>query len=80
MFSYHRDPDYFANPLEFNPDRWDNPSLHSPLLTFGMGMRACFGKRLATTEIKLLLFTLLQKYTIEPASSEPIVTEFLFGN
>ena len=79
VFSYHRDPEYFADPLEFNPNRWDDSKSHSQLLTFGMGVRSCFGKRLANTELKTLLFTLLQKYTIEPVENKPLEAEFVFG-
>jgi cytochrome P450 len=78
VYSYSRDPDYYPDPLVFDPERWNDESRHSQLLLFGMGARACFGRRLATTEIKLFLFTMLQKYEVE-AVSEKIDVEFHFG-
>ena len=78
VYSYQRDPEYFPNPNDFDPSRWEQRNPSDPqLLTFGMGLRACFGKRLANTELKCFVFKLLQNYEIMPTGS--IETEFNFG-
>lgn len=66
--------------MTFDPDRWDDEKRHSTLLTFGMGTRACFGRRLANTEIKLYLFSLLQRYNVVAANPDELKAEFNFGN
>jgi len=76
IYSYHRDPTVFENPEEFNPDRWNtNPNI--PLLAFGMGVRMCFGKKLAWLEMKLVIFILMRHFTFEPDLSKPTRLECL---
>ena len=79
VYSYQRDGEYFPEPEKFDPERWDDEKRHSPLLLFGMGARACFGKRLATTEIKLFLFTMMQRFELVPVADETVEAEFNFG-
>lgn len=58
-FGIHHDPEYFKDPFVFHPERWiENPNL--PFLTFGMGIRSCFGKKLAHLELRLMLYVLLK--------------------
>jgi len=65
----HRDPEYWPNPLEFDPDRFlpensvDRPS--SAFLPFGLGNRACIGNRLALLEMKVAVIQTLKKYRID---------------
>jgi len=77
IYSNHRDPTIFENPEEFNPDRW-NSHPNIPLTTFGLGARMCFGKKLATIEIKLMIFILMRHFTFEPDPSKPMRLEVLF--
>lgn len=45
VFSFHRDPDFYPDPLEWNPDRFFEDDIGSkPMYPFGMGPRACIGK------------------------------------
>lgn len=66
----HRDPGSFPNPNCFDPERWD-PALGekrartSDLVGFGGGPRICLGKAFAKLQMKILLYELLTKYTIE---------------
>lgn len=69
LASIHRDPRYYENPLEFNPDRYygKKVSLNDPLnMGFGIGPRGCIGRRFAIMEIKILFFYLLHKFNLRP--------------
>jgi cytochrome P450 len=64
----HRDPRYFENPEEFNPDRWANdfaktlpPGVYFP---FGGGPRVCIGQGFAIMEAVILLAAIAQKFQI----------------
>ncbi|KAH9307400.1 hypothetical protein KI387_035311, partial [Taxus chinensis] len=54
--SNHVDPQYFENPLEFNPERWDGPRPKPGIYhVFGSGPRLCPGNNLARMELFMLL-------------------------
>ena len=60
VWSIHRDPRYWDNPLEFNPERfvtnkWNYSGNNLKFFPFGAGRRSCAGARLAE---KMLMFTL----------------------
>jgi cytochrome P450 family 9 len=75
-------PDYYKNPLEFNPGRWlevdhafDDMADNKPerpeevaWVPFGSGSRSCVGMRMALVEAKLFLFGVLSKFSVKPAS------------
>jgi len=63
----HRHPEFWENPDEFHPERWDpvrgekmTPWTYFP---FGGGPRICIGMPFAQLEANLLLATILQHYT-----------------
>ncbi|XP_058796195.1 cytochrome P450 9e2-like [Phymastichus coffea] len=63
----HRDPKHYANPNQFDPDRYYGKKItinDATTLGFGIGPRSCIGNRFAILEIKILLFHLLSKYTL----------------
>ncbi|KAK3789005.1 hypothetical protein RRG08_039613, partial [Elysia crispata] len=67
VFSIHRDPDIWPDPMKFDPDRFSpenklqrHPYAHLP---FGQGPRNCIGMRLALLEIKVALCAILQEMT-----------------
>lgn len=56
LYSLGRNPDIFASPERYDPWRWlDNKATKLPRLHFGFGMRQCLGRRLAETEMLLLM-------------------------
>lgn len=63
-FTSGRDERYFCNAQEFLPERWNRHSSpndnmvmnHFATLPFGHGRRSCIGRRLAETQIYILLF------------------------
>jgi cytochrome P450 len=63
----HHQPDIWGDPETFRPERW-NPSNGQKVpqgayFPFGAGPRICIGMPFAQMETKLLLATILQKYT-----------------
>ncbi len=72
-----RSSSYFANPEQFQPERWAN-NLEKELpkgvyFPFGEGPRSCIGKGFAMMEATLLLATIVQKFKLELLSEPPIV-------
>jgi len=63
----HRRPDLWEEATAFRPERWDPVNGQKvPLgayFPFGAGPRTCIGMPLAMQEMKLLLATILQRYT-----------------
>uniref|UniRef100_A0A7S4I7V9 Cytochrome P450 n=1 Tax=Vannella robusta TaxID=1487602 RepID=A0A7S4I7V9_9EUKA len=79
IYALQTSKEYFESPMEYKPERWVEDS-NLPFLTFGMGKRSCFGKKLALLEIKLMVFYVLKNFQIEDDSSQhPHVCELNFG-
>lgn len=58
LYCLGRNPAVFARPERYHPQRWlDNrgSGIRTPNLAFGFGPRQCLGRRLAETEMLLLL-------------------------
>ncbi|KAL7268464.1 hypothetical protein RUND412_008914 [Rhizina undulata] len=63
-YTLHRNSLYYSSPHEFNPSRWLNEAGEmagdfSAFAPFSIGSRGCIGKRLAYTEIQLVLARLV---------------------
>jgi len=79
----HRLPEIWQDPETFRPERWDPangqqlpPGAYFP---FGGGPRACIGMPLAQLEARLILVSILQHYTPQPAPGytpgfQPVIT------
>uniref|UniRef100_A0A1I8PTZ9 Cytochrome P450 n=1 Tax=Stomoxys calcitrans TaxID=35570 RepID=A0A1I8PTZ9_STOCA len=74
----HRDPEYFPNPNDFNPDNFE-PSACSKrhpcaFLPFGDGPRNCIGLRFGKMQTKIGLVSLLRRFRFEccPLTETPI--------
>jgi len=72
----HRDPQWYADPLAFEPSRWTTEFEQSlPRLAyfpFGAGPRRCIGDRFAMFEAKLLLAMIYQRYHLELVSERDL--------
>ncbi|OQS00096.1 expressed hypothetical protein [Thraustotheca clavata] len=75
-----RDPNVFDNSNVFKPERWldrDQTSNRSKeaysTLPFGMGARGCVGRRLAETEIYILLAHIVRNIDLQWLSSESLL-------
>lgn len=78
----HRNPDYFPDPLKFDPERF-NPARETQIpkyayLPFGGGPRVCIGNTFAMMEARLIFITILQHYRLTLATNQPIQAEQLF--
>ncbi len=75
----HRDPRYFDNPEEFEPDRWvDDRVKRLPTYAyfpFGGGSRVCIGRSFAMMEAVLIVATIAQKFKLTLVPEHPIVLQ-----
>ncbi|XP_047065342.1 ent-kaurenoic acid oxidase 1-like [Lolium rigidum] len=53
--SLHTDPNYYPDPLTFNPDRWSEPAKPGTYQVFGGGYRICPGNMLAKLQLTIML-------------------------
>ena len=64
----HRNPKVWADPEEFDIDRWlpENEATHHPhaYKPFGNGERACIGRQFAMVEAKIAMAMLLRRFAI----------------
>ena len=76
------DPEFFPEPEKFIPERFSPENkgtmAKAQVMTFGMGPRACIGMKIARLELKLFLFKLLRRFTLETCekTSIPIKWDF----
>ena len=72
----HRDPRYFEEPLQFDPDRFlsEREALipKYAYFPFSGGKRNCIGNHFALAEGQIILDTLAKKFTMELVSPKPI--------
>lgn len=68
-YAIHRDPKYYPNPEQFDPDRFSENNIgqiHAGIyMPFGIGPRACIGSRFALMECKAIYYHLLLKFRLE---------------
>ncbi|XP_022170025.1 uncharacterized protein LOC111033547 [Myzus persicae] len=76
MFSIHRDPKYYPDPLRFDPERFSaeqkSQRPNGTYMPFGDGPRVCIGKRFAESEMKLALSNVLSKFEVSPCEQTEI--------
>ncbi|XP_078486707.1 cytochrome P450 10-like [Ciona intestinalis] len=66
--AHHKNPEYFDQPESFLPERWlerKQKSKFAMIGSFGMGARACPGRKFAMQEVHYLLISLLSRYKVE---------------
>ncbi|KAK8785058.1 hypothetical protein V5799_008578 [Amblyomma americanum] len=79
-------PEHFSGPDTFLPERWIASQekcdewVHSSLasLPFGSGRRTCIGRRIAETELTIILAKILQRYKVEHHHQDVQFHEKLF--
>ncbi|KAG4071054.1 hypothetical protein HA402_001491 [Bradysia odoriphaga] len=80
IYGIHRDPKYYPNPAQFDPDRFSEANKRNIVpgtyLPFGIGQRSCIASRFALMEIKAVVYHLLLKFKFEPNEHTPIPLKF----
>jgi cytochrome P450 len=74
----HRDARWFAEPEQFDPERWavdERPKFS--YFPFGGGMRVCIGERFAWMEGVLLLATIAQRWRFKLVPGHRVATAAL---
>ncbi|XP_066257187.1 probable cytochrome P450 4d14 [Euwallacea similis] len=78
IFHIQRNPEYWDNPLEFDPSRFllENSGKIKPgsFLPFSTGPRNCIGQRMATVLVKITVSTVLRHFKI--SSKHKDIKEF----
>lgn len=71
-FKIHRREDLYKNPLEFNPDRWNEMEHRNyyGFIPFSAGPRSCVGRKYAMLKLKILLSTICRSYIIQSNCQE----------
>lgn len=72
ILGLHRDERYHSNPMEFNPDRFNdrNTMGATTYFPFSEGQRICIGMRLAKIQLKIVICFIMQRYRYELADAE----------
>ncbi|MBC7427828.1 MAG: cytochrome P450 [Bacteriovorax sp.] len=63
-------PDYWENPEEFNPNRFEKPPLPMTFIPYGAGQRVCMGERLANLEIAMIYLKTVEKFKLQFTEEE----------
>ncbi|KAB8145765.1 cytochrome P450 [Chloroflexia bacterium SDU3-3] len=75
QYVLHRDPRWFAQPDQFQPERWDGDGPACPkgaYIPFGMGPRRCIGEGFAWAEIMLTIAAIAQRWHLEALPDQRI--------
>lgn len=75
----HRHPEYWKDPDEFIPDRWNDPAINKEaFMPFGAGPRMCIGEHFAMMEMQMIIKDIIRKWKIELKSKyveeKPLIT------
>jgi cytochrome P450 len=70
-YANHRNPKYFDNPDNFDPERF-SPEREKSIpkhayIPFGLGPRVCIGQSFAMMEAKIILATIMKRFSFELA-------------
>ncbi|KAL3678627.1 hypothetical protein R1sor_021583 [Riccia sorocarpa] len=59
----HYNPEYFKDPLKFDPSRWEEPPSPFTYLPFGGGSHICLGNEYAKMEMLVFFHHLIRRYS-----------------
>ncbi|KAJ0789659.1 putative (+)-abscisic acid 8'-hydroxylase [Helianthus annuus] len=66
----HHNPEFFPNPQQFDPSRFEVPPKPNTFMPFGSGAHACPGNELAKLEMLIMVHHLVTRYRWEVEGSE----------
>ncbi len=72
-FAVHRSPRYWADPMRFDPSRWEGgkqPVHRYAYFPFGGGIRTCIGERFAWLEMALVVSRIVREWRFRYAGKE----------
>nr|UNY86271.1 CYP315a1 [Phyllotreta striolata] len=78
IYTSGRDPEYFPEPLEFDPKRWcrsttgGRSSSGQASLPFGIGARSCIGRRIAETQLQMTLAKIVRNFDVSILNADRI--------
>ncbi|XP_029404279.2 probable cytochrome P450 309a1 [Bactrocera dorsalis] len=80
VFSYLHDPEYFEDPLEFRPERFENVDIseltkRGIFLPFSDGPRMCLGRHLGFLQIKTAIVEVLKNYRLKVCDKTPPIAK-----
>ncbi|GAA6623446.1 cytochrome P450 [Scytonema sp. NUACC26] len=82
-WTLHRSPEYFPNPLDFNPERFHRDRQDKipkfAYLPFSGGPRICIGNAFAMMQMRINLATILQNYRLAIAPGYQFETFYRFN-
>lgn len=62
----HRDPEHFPDPMQFDPDRFENNNYNpTAYMPFGEGPRNCIAFRMGRVSAKTAVVSVLSNFKIE---------------
>ena len=66
LYSLHRNPDYWGNPEEFYPERFEEPLKHKCcFIPFATGGHTCIGNRIALTQMMITISNIVRKFDLD---------------
>ncbi|WP_409493508.1 cytochrome P450 [Amycolatopsis sp. cmx-11-12] len=60
----HRDPALYADPMTYDPDRWDSTPIKNTFLPFSIGHHRCVGEHLGRLVMGILLSTVVRNWRL----------------
>lgn len=65
MWTMHRHPDLWSEPLRFDPDRFSTDPPPHQYFPFGMGPRSCVGERFTLLCVKAMVTQILRSHAVD---------------
>ncbi len=76
IYGTHRNPTYWENPEEFNPERFTKEAIKQrpafSYFPFGGGPRLCIGQQFAYIEMQLVLAEMIRKFRIKVVDNQEV--------
>ncbi len=72
ILGVHHDPQFWPDPLRFDPDRFAGEWSRHAFIPFATGQHVCIGNNFALTEMAVSLVGIAQRFRIEPVDAAPV--------